>query len=271
MAQSRLPSLIVDNAKNLINQLVPSIIQITDKVGIKNIGQSDMVMPGSCIPQSELQEILQLKNNLTNKLNSTSRIIESLSRPLDTLNTTVTTLSTTLDSTKIAKTAANVALAAIPLTPGAAPSAINILSDLIDVLSPQVQNTKNTISTITDSLDYTNAVIFKILNLLKIIDQYLIKCGIPSTDLLSYSEYVNNVEQNYIQPGQTNQTNQIYNGFILDIEEEQFSSSIKRIKAVAKNSQGIVLLQTPLSFTTTPQVLITELKLIIDRSDLKVY
>ena len=60
-----------------------------------------------------------------------------------------------------------------------------------------------------------------------------------------------------------------YNGFILEIVEEQYSPTVKRVKAVAKNAQGIILLQTPPSFTTTPQVLIEELKLIIDSSNLK--
>lgn len=277
MSQSKLPPLIVENAKKLIQQLVPSIVQITDKTGIKNIGQPNMEMPGSCIPQSELQEILQLKNNLTDKLNSTSKTIESLSKPLDVLNTTVTTLSQTLDITKSSKIAANIALGFIPITPGAAPSSINALGDLIDILDPKVQTTKNTISSIVSALDYANNVIFKILNLLKVIDQYLTQCGIPSSSLLSYNEYVSNIEQNYTQNVgsnqniESNQSPQIYNGFILDIVEEQFSPTVKRIKAVAKNSQDIILLETPLSFTTIPQVLITELKLIIDKSNLKAY
>ena len=39
--------------------------------------------------------------------------------------------------------------------------------------------------------------------------------------------------------------------------------------AVAKNSQGIILLQSEPSFTDNPQVLINELKLVIDRDNLK--
>ena len=56
----------------------------------------------------------------------------------------------------------------------------------------------------------------------------------------------------------------VYKGFTLDIVKESFSPTVDRVKAVAKNPQGIVLLQTPLSFTTTPQVLVSEIKLIID-------
>ena len=55
-----------------------------------------------------------------------------------------------------------------------------------------------------------------------------------------------------------------YKGFILDIVTVPFSPTVNRVRAVAKNPQDIIMLQTPLSFTTTPQVLISEIKLIID-------
>ena len=56
----------------------------------------------------------------------------------------------------------------------------------------------------------------------------------------------------------------IYKGFTLDVIKEPFSPTVNRVKAVAKNPQGIILLQTPLSFTTAPQTLISNIKLIID-------
>jgi hypothetical protein len=46
---------------------------------------------------------------------------------------------------------------------------------------------------------------------------------------------------------------------------------VNRYRAVGKNQSGIVLIQTELSFTLEPQILINELKLIIDRDNLKAY
>jgi hypothetical protein len=273
MSENRIPLLIVNNVQKLIEQMVPSITQITTQTGIKNIGQSNIQMPGTCLPSSELQNILNLRNNLINKLNVTSKTINLLGKPIDTLTPVVNALSTSLNVADKARIAANIALGFIPVTPGAAPSGINALKDIVEILTPKVQTFKNRISSISDALDYANSIIFKLINLLKIIDQYLLQCGINSSSLTPTSDIVNKIDTQYTetqnQSNQLNDISQVYQGFTLEIVEEPFSSTVNRKKAVAKNSSDIILLQTPLSFTSTPQILIQQLKLIIDNSDLK--
>jgi hypothetical protein len=271
MSENRIPLLIISNAQKLIKQLVPSISQISDRIGIKNLGQSNMQLPGSCLPQSELQEILILKNNLTNTLNSISKTIDLLSKPINTLTPVVNALSTTLNTVDKARIASNVALAAIPLAPGAIPAGINIAKDTVEFLNPKIQTFKNQINSISEALNYANNIIFKILTLLKIIDQYLLQCGIQPSTLTPINDIVDKINQQYTeaQTQSQNTDSQVYQGFILEIIEEPFSSTVNRKKAVAKNSSNIILLQTPPSFTSSPQILIQQLKLIIDNSDLK--
>ena len=60
-----------------------------------------------------------------------------------------------------------------------------------------------------------------------------------------------------------------YKGFVLKIEEVPYTATVTRRKAVALNTSGIKLLETPLSFTTNNQTLLDELKFIIDRDNLK--
>jgi hypothetical protein len=273
LGASNIPVLIAEKGQGLVQQLVPTVVQIAEKTGIQNIGQPNMVMPSICLPADDLQKILQLRNNMVDKLNSTTKTIELLSKPINILDTVITTTSTILDTTKTVRIAANIALGFLPITPGAAPAAINTLKDLTDLLTPQVQNAKNIVSSISNALDYTNEILFKLLNLLKNIDSYLVGCGAikPQTPLTPTNDYLNTVEQQYTQVADSSTASQVYKGFTLDIVEEPFSPTVKRIKGVARNSQGIILLQTPLSFTTSAQILIAELKLIIDKNNLKAY
>lgn len=64
-------------------------------------------------------------------------------------------------------------------------------------------------------------------------------------------------------------TETAYRGFEFVIEEVPFSPTVNRRRALAQNSDGVTLLQTELSFTSTPDILIEELKLLIDRDNLK--
>jgi hypothetical protein len=62
-----------------------------------------------------------------------------------------------------------------------------------------------------------------------------------------------------------------YNGFLIEIETVPYTPTVNRYRAVGKNQSGITLVQTDLSFTLEPQILINELKLIIDKDNLKAY
>ena len=73
------------------------------------------------------------------------------------------------------------------------------------------------------------------------------------------------------QSSNIDQSSNIYQGFIIEIEEVPFSNTVTRRKAVALNQSGIKMLETELSFTTNNQTLIDELQLIIDRDNLKAY
>ena len=90
----------------------------------------------------------------------------------------------------------------------------------------------------------------------------------PLTPLNPYLQALDNAQKQQVLDAQNVNTvdfpSSVYKGFTLDIVKESFSPTVDRVKAVAKNPQGIIMLQTPLSFTTTPQVLVSEIKLIID-------
>jgi hypothetical protein len=274
--------LIRQKGQDLLLQLIPIIVETATELGIKNIGLPNINYPDSCPSKEQLDKALRIRNQLVDKLNKTSKTIEILSKPLNTLNTIVTTTTTTLDTVNIAITTAK---AAIPLLPTPTPGApdpgnsalvtLDTLNELKkDKLDPKIKLTKIIISSISAALDITNKVLTSLIQLLKSLDFLLLKCNTSEDQLTPFNEYLNNIEQNQQQVQALNSDSNlssIYKGFTLEIIEKQYSPTVKQIQAVAKNPQGIILLQTPLSFTTTPQVLIEELKLIIDNNNLKAY
>ena len=60
-----------------------------------------------------------------------------------------------------------------------------------------------------------------------------------------------------------------YKGFVIEVEEVEFTPTVNRRRAVGFTQDGVRLIETPLSFTTNEQILKQELKLIIDRDNLR--
>ena len=273
-ATDKISSLLASKIQGLAEQIIPTIFQIALKAGIENIGTPDIKYPDTCLPAADLDKLIKLKNTLVVTLNATSKTIQLLSLPLGTLSTAVGIVSTSLSTVKAIRLAFNIALAAIPPpgVPGTLPAAINILKDLEDPLSGKINGIKNKVNAISNILDFVNTILVGIIALLKSLDVYFKKCD-PNAVLTPISDSLVAIENQYNQAQAdataTNTLSPVYQGFNLGIVEEQFSPTVKKIKAVARNKDGIILLQTPSSFTTKPQILIAELKLIIDSSNLK--
>jgi hypothetical protein len=275
---SKIPLLIVNKGQELVKQLIPQVIDIASQTGIQNIGTSNVQLPDTCLVSDELQRILNLRNTLVDRLNTTVDFIEKLSKPLDTLVPLVNSLSTSNQRLNNIKTLSQLNIPFLPTSPPGAPSpsqaalvGLGIVENLLkDYLSPAIINNKNIITTIQSALDYVNNILTKLINIFKSIDQYLTNCGAVSetTPLTSLNPYLQQLDQQQTAVDAA-PINQVYRGFVLEVREEQFSPTVNRRRAVALNPQGIILLQTPLSFTSTPEVLIQQLKLIIDNSNLK--
>jgi hypothetical protein len=275
---SKIPLLIVNKGQELVKQLIPQVIDIASQTGIQNIGTSNVQLPDTCLVSDELQRILNLRNTLVDRLNTTVDFIEKLSKPLDTLVPLVNSLSTSNQRLNNIKTLSQLNIPFLPTSPPGAPSpsqaalvGLGIVENLLkDYLSPAIINNKNIITTIQSALDYVNNILTKLINIFKSIDQYLTNCRAISetTPLTSLNPYLQQLDQQQ-NTVELAPINQVYRGFVLEVREEQFSPTVNRRRAVALNPQGIILLQTPLSFTSTPEVLIQQLKLIIDNSNLK--
>jgi len=292
MANSKIPKLVVSNVEKLSKQMVPTVMKIASKAGIQNVGLPDMKMPDVCLPINEVEKLINIRNNLMAQLNSVFTIVDSASKIAKPLDPSIKKVK---DTIKALKTAEMVALGILkvwptsPTTPvpGALINGIFTLDTINKDLPPVVYGLTNQLTAITKVTDFANTKLLILKNLLLSIDMYLKKCHpnadekltpinpkLANLDIELKNGSVNNLNSNSTTNNANNISNNstnLYEGFILDIEEEQYSPTVKRRRAVAKNKDNIVLLQTPWTFSTDTQTLIAEIKLVIDSSDLKAY
>jgi len=279
--QDKIPVLLAEKGQELLNQLIPKIIDIATQTGIQNIGELKEKLPDFCLPPNELKKILTIRNALVDKLNSASQTINQLKKIVDPLNKVVTVTSTAVNTIDTVSTITKASIPLIPTTTPGSPDpgkallvSLDSLNKVLAKITPKITKAQNTISSIATTITFVNNILLKIIGLLNSIDKYLKGCNATSdTDTLTpldssltqlEQEQASALAQSEIPSSLTN-----YQGFILEVITEAYSPTVNRVRAVAKNAQGIILLQTPLSFTTTPQVLIEEIKLIIDSSNLK--
>ena len=273
--------LIAQKGEEVKKQLIPVVIGLATTAGIKAIGTAAEQLPDFCLPEAEVNRILNIRNQIVGKLNGIVNTIDAFGKTVDTLKNIVTPLNDTVTALTVARTAASIGVKFIPSPPGAPGIVVSTLNDLKDIqekISPTIAKTNATISAISLAVSVVAIPLLKIINLLNSLDKYLKKCSgslsSGATQLTSLNDSLLTLETTQNQVTSANQvtsvpTKSTYNGFILDIVEEPYSPTVNRVKAVAKNAQGIILLQTPLSFTTQSQILIEEIKLIIDSNNLK--
>lgn len=279
--QDKIAVLLAEKGQELLNQLIPKIVDIAVQTGIQNIGELKEKLPDFCLPPDELKKILTIRNALVDKLNSASQTINQLKKITDPLNKVVTITSTTVNTIDSVSKALPPIITAIPTTTPGSPDpgkallvSLDSLNKTLAKITPKITKAQNTISSIATAITFVNNILLKIIGLLNSIDKYLKGCNATSdTDTLTSldSSLTQLVQEQAAAEAQAQNPSTLtnYKGFIVEIITEAYSPTVNRVKAVAKNAQGIILLQTPLSFTTTPQVLIEEIKLIIDSSNLK--
>jgi hypothetical protein len=281
--QDKIPVLMADKTQELLEFVVPAIVNLAFQIGMEKLDSitDEIILPITCIPAAELQKVLEVRNNIIDKLNSASQTIETLMKPVDTLNTVVNVTTKILQTIDIAILAAEIAIPLLPTsapgTPNPAGVALTALTKIKDLKIPatdKINIAKNGINSITSAVGYVDLILSQIINLLNSIDAYLLRCdGIDSKDktkqLTPLNPYLVKVVQDANKVEALPEKNELYQGFLLEIIEEPYSPTVTRRKAVARNKDSIILLQTPLSFTTNNQVLFAELKLIIDKNNLK--
>jgi hypothetical protein len=263
---SKLPLLIFG-----LGSQIPQIIQPS----LQGLIQKYISNPEVCPSSVTLDELISQRNNIVTSLNGigvrVSQLGESITGISNFLNITLGVITAIDTASIIASAAAKL----VPVIPGAVPAALNDIQTLIRKLTfdqsgnSRLSKVQSSISNSALVISIIGTYILKAKELLDQIDKYIKQCNVNS-GLENISKDINDIANAQLQAQQSQ--NQItYNGFIIEIEEVPFTPTVTRRRAIGKNQQGIVLIQSELSFTTDNQTLINELKIIIDRDNLKAY
>lgn len=283
---AKLSGTITAIGKKIYTILTPIAINIAKELGA-SIAQDQLgnlkdkiLSKNGCPTNPKLLEILAQRNALIVQLNKTSTQLDRLTKAVTGLNTFLEISQTAVSAIKIVKTAASLAVKIIPSPPGTPGVITSTLSDLEDIINkllfgkdgtPRIPKISGSIASATLSISIVNGYIQIIIAILTAIDAKIKQCnpdltsGLAPIDpnLISISILQTKAEQT--------QNNVTYAGFLIEIEEVPYTPTVNRRRAVGKNQSGIILIQTELSFTTQNELLINELKLIIDRDNLKAY
>ena len=258
----KLGQILVQKGTELESQLPSSITSLTSQF-----------TPGSCPEPTILQSIVEKRNNIVGKLNAVGRTLDVITSTYTGVSSFLDVLIFSVSNLRNIRTGLNQAAKLIPVIPGAAISAINDLGDATDRITfdnlgnSKLQQQKDRIDSLVIPIALFSKIIQNILTLLNSLDTLILACN-SNVSLDNISEIItqtaNNQNQADINDGS-------YKGFTFQIEEVPFSPTVNRRKAIALNQQGIPVLESELSFTTNNQTLINELKLVIDRDNLKAF
>ena len=239
----------------------------TAKAAATSPEQIDALKQQFCPAPDQLQRLLDTRNNIVGQLNSIGTKLNTLNFSIGGLQDITNILKNILSTVETAKLVTSTAAKIVPLIPGAVPALLNDLETIDDKILPLLEKNSGSINATSIPIAVVTSIINKIVNSLSQLDD-LIKLCSPNSTLDSLSDIIvqtaNSQTQSDVNDGS-------YKGFSFQIEEVPFSPTVNRLKAIALNQGGIPLLETPLSFTTNRQTLIDELKLIIDRDDLKAF
>jgi len=270
---AKLPQLIYILGSQVNTIIQPSINKLTtDYV-------SKYQTSGVCLTPAELNRLRQQRDLIVNQLNNIGNKIEVLGTSITGLSFFLNTVLSIITTVDLASIVTSVALKTPPAsalpTPGVITTLLNDAQTLIrKVTFDQYGNSKlskyqSVLAGSALILSIIGNYILTAVEALKLIDNVLQTCD-PNNTLPPIVKSVQSIADAQLQSQQTiNQTT--YNGFIIEIEEVPYTPTVNRRRAIGKNQQGINLIQTELSFTTDNLTLINELKLIIDRDNLKAY
>lgn len=225
----------------------------------------------SCPPQNELIKIIKLRNQLVSVLNQLKNNVIKIRNTTNPLKTLLTVLDTVVTTLKLLPIPTAVGGAGIPM------GAIVTVGDTLAITKEKITSFKSSIEAFTAIQEYIIQTVDQILAQIKILDALIEKCAKKAIEEGGDPNLINNLlitdNNNLISDLQDSGENDknMYNGFKLEILiDDKNTTRFPKRYAVAKTPNGVIVLRGESSFSSSPDVLIEEIKFIINRDNLKV-
>ena len=280
--QAKLPELFLNQADKLLKFVTPALTGIIEKFGLDNLPTDfqnispEEIKQQYCPTTSELDSLIAERNDIVDYLNNVGTRIDALSITVEFGAGFANLLQGIVNRLKTGQRLANIAMSFIPFAlPGAVPAAINTVGSVADSLTfnndgtPRLPPLTITASQVSPAVAIVQSTILKAVEQLQKID-FLINLCNPNATLTDTSQSIQDTATNELI-AQNTDNEATYKGFILEIETKKYTDTVNQNRAVGKNNSGIVIIATEYSFASDPNILINELKFIIDRDDLKAY
>lgn len=253
----------INKFTNLIKlRLLPLALEIFVLFGVVRIQDVDQK---SCPSPEALKEAIRKRNSIVKQLN---QIYKSL------ITNSALAALTLYISAQLRGVIGTIDSLPIPLSvpPGVGlpASFILALESLKDKIKEFSEGFKQLSKQVIIALIFLVVALIIILIYLKKIDGMIAKCS-EEANLTPLSPELEDIrKQNEEGDDQSLNLNRNINGFILSVvEDKREVGSLKRRQAIAKNTQGVILLKGEPSFSASDQILIDELAFYIQQNDLK--
>ncbi len=272
-AQAQLQKSISGLSSTIKKTLIPLLILLIAQFGVNSASKKiqESINNKQCPDKDKLLNIIKRRNKIVNQLNNLYRSIDRLSKILTTLSSFLEIVKTTyniVQTTRKTLTTSTALIIPPAMVPGPVISALSITKDTEDIIKPKIEKTINLIAGASFLTLMLAALLKQVIDLLKLLDSLIQECSqsqnIPleqlNPDIVSISQFSDKVYSNEYS----------YKGFTFEIKEETKDNNkyVKRY-AVAKDAFGVIVLKGESSFSSSTEILIEELKFIIDRDNLK--
>lgn len=218
---------------------------------------------------TQLKESCPGKNELLRIIGIRNKLVKGIEPILSYLTTIEKTITTTDQALTVFKTLFTL----IKLTPAPAATVIaysNPLAALIVSTDKTIDKTSSLLNGANQAIKQIKSILQGVSAKLKLLDSLIERCIIEKEvpqDEINQVLFIDPTEGTIIE--EEDPSTGTYLGFILEVQTEPSNLSYKRRIGVAKSPQGIILLKTTPSFTSNNKTLLDELKLVIDRDNLK--